>query len=253
MALLKLLGSLTLLSLSLSMHAHAYTIAIDPGHGGEDHGATTDKYTESKIVLDISREVTRLLNKDSGFNAFLTRLGDQSMDLGQRVRFAQRKRAELFVSIHANASPDDRSQGMEIYIRNELEPDEESLRLANEENQSAGSIEKKVHRGDLQSIVHDLKRSASLNKSYELSWHLIHNWRVPFSKLRRHPINQGPFRVLQQDEIPSVLIEVGFVTNPEEAKRLNNSRYQKQLAQSIYAGLKDFKETLDNRQTKALK
>lgn len=237
-----------------SLAATNYTVAVDPGHGGEDQGAVRSHYREAKIVLGISTKLTKLLNKNKSFQAFLTRQGNTPLTLQQRSKMAQQKRADLFVSIHANASTDVRSRGMELYIRNELEPDMESLRLAHQEKDPGVNLKTtKVRHGDLQSIVNDLRRSANIYQSYELSWHLVKNWKVPLSKIRRNPIKQGPFYVLHKGRMPSLLVEVGFVSNPKEAARLNSPAYQQHIAQTIYAGLKDFKETLDKGQSKALK
>lgn len=230
------------------------TIAIDPGHGGGDHGAVFNGVKESHVVMGVARQLAASLNKDEGFKAFLTRGDDRHVELHHRVRVTQKQQADLFVSIHANSSPDPQSQGMEIYFRNELEPDEDSLRLANQENQSEEPLTKKKikSKGDLQSILQDMRRSLSTLKSYELSWHVVDQWQVPFSKVRHLPIKQGPFHVIQQN-VPSILVEIGFITNPKEAKRLASTAYQEHIAQAIHKGLKDFKETLEKGQTKAIK
>jgi N-acetylmuramoyl-L-alanine amidase len=232
----------------------ALNIAIDPGHGGVDHGATAGPIAESHIALGVSRQLVHILNQDPDFKAYLTRSEDTNMELSQRVRSAKKNRSDLFVSIHANSSPDPQSQGMEVYFRNELAPDQESLMLASQENQMENMPSKsRRSSGDLPSILHDMRRSLNTIKSYELSWHLTNNWKVPFSRTRSLPIKQGPFLVINDQNAPSVLIEIGFVTNPKEARRLNTASYQREIAQTIYKGLKDFKETLDKGQTKALK
>ncbi len=233
-------------------NAKPCTIAIDAGHGGSDHGATHKKIYESSITLSIAQELQTLLAADPAFSSFLVRESDTALDLPQRVKKAREKEADLFVSIHANSSPDPKSSGMEIYFRNELEPDEESLLLAHNEKQFKNARKTSRRLGDVQSITQDLNRSINTLKSYELSWHVSENWSLPFSKKRKPPLKQGPFYVIQQG-IPSVLIEVGFVSNEKEALRLSTKEYQKQTARTIYQGLKDYKETLDKEQAKALK
>jgi N-acetylmuramoyl-L-alanine amidase len=230
----------------------ALTIAIDAGHGGTDTGATRGAVREATVVLGISQQLERILNADPEYSAFLTRHDNTQLELHHRVKRAQQKNAELFVSIHANSSPDPHSQGMEIYFRNELAPNEESLKLAHHENQNE-TLKKKKTKGDVTSILHDMEKSMNTLKSYELSWHIVDHWKVPFSKKRMDTVKQGPFYVIQQDTIPSILIEIGFVTNEKEAKRLNAPSYQKEIAQAIYKGLKDYKETLDKGHSKALK
>lgn len=233
--------------------AQALTVAVDAGHGGIDTGATYGHVRESEVVLGVSKHLTALLNKDEEFKAFLTRDANINVDLQERVRRAKNQNAELFVSLHANSSPDPHSQGMELYFRNELEPDQESLRLASQENQMEEvSKEKQKRQGDLSSILQDLNRSMNSLKSYEMSWHVVKNWKVPFSRARHNAIKQGPFHVINSAAFPSILIEIGFVTNTQEAKRLSSSDYQKQIAQSIYLGLKDLKATKDKKENRAL-
>lgn len=234
--------------------AFAFNVAIDAGHGGVDTGASKNGISESHIALGVSKQLVTILNSDPEFKAFLTRSQDHAMELPARVQSAKRNKSDLFVSIHANSSPDPKSQGMEIYFRNELEADQESLRLASQENQLDDLPSRKLkNKGDLPSILQDMRRSLNTVKSYELSWHLVGNWKVPFSKTRSLPIKQGPFHVINEQTSPSVLVEIGFVTNEKEAKRLATATYQKEIAQAIYKGLRDYKETLDKGQTKALK
>jgi N-acetylmuramoyl-L-alanine amidase len=232
--------------------ALALTIAIDAGHGGTDAGATRGGVREATVVLGISQNLEKILNADPEYSAFLTRPDNSVLELQHRVKKAQKNNAQLFVSIHANSSPDPHTQGMEIYFRNELAPNEESLRLAHHENQNE-ILKKKRAKGDVTSILHDMQKSMNTLKSFELSWHIVDHWKVPFSKKRNDTVKQGPFYVIQQDTIPSILIEIGFVTNEKEAKRLNTASYQKEIAQAIYQGLKDYKETLDKGHSKALK
>lgn len=233
-------------------HARPMSIAIDAGHGGSDHGAVYKKMYESTVTLGIAKELQAVLEQDPQFSPFLVRSDDRTIELHDRVRLARQKDSDLFISIHANSSPDPGSHGMEIYFRNELEPDQESLRLANQENQLKMARKGSQKMGDIQSITQDLNRSTNTLRSYELSWHVVDQWKVPFSTKRRQTIKQGPFHVIHQG-IPSVLVEVGFITNEKEAMRLLSQDYQKQTATAIYKGLKDYKETLDKGQTKALK
>lgn len=243
--------SLLLCFLSLAF-AKPLNVAIDAGHGGTDHGATYKKIHESDVTLGIAKELHTVLMEDPGFSSFLVRDKDDSIELHDRVKKARAKDSDLFISIHANSSPDPGSHGMEIYFRNELEPDQESLRLANQENQLKSAYKASQRLGDIQSITQDLNRSTTTLRSYELSWHVVEQWKLPFSVKRKTPIKQGPFHVIHQG-IPSVLVEVGFITNDKEALRLVTPDYQKQTAKAIYKGLKDYKETLDKGQTKALK
>lgn len=241
-----------LLALLLPFQAMGLTVAIDAGHGGTDTGASRGPIREATVVLGISQQLEKILNSDPDYQAFLTRKDNSPLELHHRVKKAKNNNAELFVSIHANSSPDPHTQGMEIYFRNELSPNEESSKLAHHENQSE-ILKKKKAKGDVTSILHDMKKSMNTIKSYELSWHIVDQWNVPFSKKRMETIKQGPFYVIHQDSTPSILVEIGFITNEKEAKRLNTPSYQKEIAQAIYQGLKEYKQTLDRRESKAIK
>lgn len=216
-------------------------VVVDPGHGGEDTGASFDGRMESHVVLGISRKLMELLRKDAQFSPTITRASNRAVSLPARVHFAEKHDADVFVSIHANSSPNRKSKGMEIYIQNELEPDAEALRLAHKENSMhETSNHKGKSQGDLNLIVSDLHRSASLFRSYQLSQSITKNWSVSRSRVRSEAIKQGPFRVLQQDRIPSVLVEVGFMSHTRESLLLTKDYQQTQIAHAIYNGLKDY-------------
>ena len=168
-----------ILSLAFAKPMH---IAIDAGHGGSDHGATYKNINESDVTLAIAQQLQNILEQDKNFSPFLVRTENKSLELHERVKRARLQDSDLFISIHANSSPDPGSHGMEIYFRNELEPDQESLRLANQENQLKAAHKSSQKLGDIQSITQDLNRSTTTVRSYELSWHVVESWKLPFSK-----------------------------------------------------------------------
>jgi N-acetylmuramoyl-L-alanine amidase len=220
-------------------------VMIDPGHGGTDAGAVYGPAKESEISLKVAHHLKSLIEKSKDFSVTLTRSADQNLSLQERVQKAEQEKADLFISIHANASTDQRARGVEFYFQNQLPPDEESLFLANAENQSlqeapanAPSLSKK---SDVTAIIEDLKRHTKMQNSYVLSEKLLKSW----GKKESNAIRQAPFFVITRTTIPSVLVELGFISNPKESQKLIRSEYQKEIAQKIFQGILDYKEMVD--------
>lgn len=246
--LLTLLLTLNSLDLFASLH-----IVIDPGHGGVDTGAVYGKARESEISLAVARELKSLLDTNKNFLASLTRNKDQNLSLQNRAQIAETSKADVFISIHTNASPDIRARGVEFYFQNQLPADEESLFLANIENQTvkdsvadlSGDLSK---RGDLLAIVEDLKRSTKMVQSHQLSQRLLRVWTSATSVGHKEgsTIRQAPFYVISKTNIPSVLVELGFISNPKESEHLLSPAYQKEVAHRLYQGLLGYKQMVDN-------
>ncbi len=228
-------------------------IIIDPGHGGIDHGAARGDVKESQICLRISQFLLAQLNKNPQFKAALTRNLDQQVSLSDRVEISKRTKADLFLSIHANASEDPKAFGLELYFQNQLAPDEESLFLANAENQNALSSknpksDKLSPQNDLDNIVEDLKRNHRIFESFQLTERLFQSLpRNSFGRVKSHALRQAPFYVITQTNIPAVLIEVGYISSPDDQAKLTTTEYQKKLADAIYIGLVNHKEYLDQK------
>jgi N-acetylmuramoyl-L-alanine amidase len=229
-------------------------IMIDPGHGGSDAGAVYGSAKESEIALKVAQQLKALLEKNPGFAATLTRTADKNLSLTERVHLAEAQKADLFLSIHANASPDQRARGAEFYFQNHLPPDEESLFLANAENQIVKETDSAVpedmsKKSDVRAIIEDLKRNTKMRSSFALSEKLLKNWNPGINsaqaKRESRNIRQAPFFVISKTTIPSVLVELGFISNPKESQRLIQPDYQKEIAQKIYRGLRDYKEMVD--------
>jgi N-acetylmuramoyl-L-alanine amidase len=234
--------------------AHAFHVVIDPGHGGKDHGAVKSESYESHIVLQVSKHLEALLKKDSDFKVSMTRQDDEFVSLKGRAEIAAQVDGDLFVSIHVNSSPDRKAQGAEFYFQNQLPPDEESIFLAARENnmdEEDGGRPKLPHKSkfihtsnlkpEVQTILLDLIRNHKIMDSSVLTKTLKENWKGS-QRSAKNSIRQAPFYVVSQLEIPSVLIELGFLTNPEEGKKLSEPSYQKLVAQSIYDGLVAYKK-----------
>jgi len=219
-----------------------FKVMIDPGHGGIDTGAVSGAVRESDIALKVALALRDRLKADSRFTAFLTRERDQALSLPERVRRADQSEADLFLSIHANASPDPRAKGVEFYFQNQLPPDEEALFLAATENK----IEKRDEdpdksaegkkENDVAAIVEDLKRQQRTQTSFRATRAFADIWRAG-SKIDAHTIRQAPFYVISKSDRPAVLVEVGFVTHPTEGPRLGQKSEQIRLAENIYRGL----------------
>lgn len=233
--------------------AFALHIALDPGHGGVDTGAVHGPAKEADLVLKVSQRLKALLDKDESFKVTITRVQDKNISLPARVKIAEDAKADVFVSLHANAASDQRAKGVEFFFQNNLPPDEESLFLASQENQmimnskelrdiSGGDELSK--QGDIAAIVEDLRRQNRLVSSLNLSQTLTHIWGQD-DKASQATIKQAPFYVISKTSMPSVLIEIGFLTNPKEAKRLLTPEYQNDLAKKIYTALLSYKEKMD--------
>jgi N-acetylmuramoyl-L-alanine amidase len=242
-------GFLFLISWATSFAAPLKVI-IDPGHGGIDTGAVYGEAKEAEITLKVAQHLRALLEKSESFAPALTRTQDLALSLQERVKVAEKEKADLFLSIHANASPDKRARGVEFYFQNQLPADEDSMYLANLENQvvkevSAQSTESDISKKtDVLSIIEDLKRQTKMRSSYFLSDRLSKAWNIQGPQ-NSNIIRQAPFYVISRTTIPSVLVELGFISNPRESQKLIQPQYQKDIAQKIYQGLQDYKEMID--------
>lgn len=232
---------------SLNIHASEYKVVIDPGHGGTDAGAVADKIKEAEITLEISKKVSKLLSQDPEFKVILTRTADNIVPLFQRSKIAKNEKADLFISIHANSSTDLSAKGAEVYFQSQMPPDEETLFLASRENQGhehQETEESDAPQGDLAVIVDDLKKNEHVYNSQILAETIINQWKKKLP-IRHEPIRQGPFHVLVSVPMPSVLVEVGFVSNKKELNQLQSNAHQNQIAEIIYKSIKNYKEKID--------
>lgn len=227
---------------------------LDPGHGGVDTGAVYGAAKEADLVLKVAQRLKVLLEQDPQFKVSITRTSDRVVPLPARVKLAEQAKAELFVSLHANAATDPRAKGVEFFFQNHLPPDEESLFLASQENQlmmNAKEIqeisggEELSKKGDIAAIVEDLQRQSRMSSSLRLTQTLSRVWRQD-GAASSTSIKQAPFYVISKTTMPSVLIEIGFLSNPREAKKLLTTDYQKDLAQKIYSALVSYKEKIES-------
>lgn len=229
-------------------------VIIDPGHGGTDSGAVYGRAREADITLKVATALKELMSKEnSGFEPSLTRTSDRNLTLPERVATAEKQKADLFVSIHANASKDQRARGVEFYFQNQMAADEDSMYLATLENQHETQLAKEAgsddmtSQGDVAAILDDLKRTHKMHQSHELSVELLKAWQPSYGPGVKEStaIRQAPFYVISRTHIPSVLVELGFISNPKESEKLMRTAYQREIAEKIYAGLRAYKDKVD--------
>lgn len=235
--------------------AAPFRVIIDPGHGGRDHGTVHASIRESEITLKISKLLAEKLQADPRFQVELTRAQDVKLTLETRVDRALHVRGDVLLSIHANSSPDKRAKGAEFYFQNQLPPDEEALFLAARENNEVDertmrtpatvkALSSTIKSSDVLSIVEDLLRNSKIEASSNLVKALIRNWQGEDKGLSSR-LRQAPFYVISNVQMPSALIEVGYLSNEDERNRLTDPAYQKKIAESLYLGLLEFKESMD--------
>jgi N-acetylmuramoyl-L-alanine amidase len=216
-------------------------VVIDAGHGGKDPGAIGPSgLMEKDVVLDIARRLRELMQQDLQWRVTLTRNTDVFIPLEERTAIANAKAADLFVSIHANSAERPDAHGIETYFL-DLASDEQSLRVAARENATTVS---KV--SDLQHILRDLQMTSKRNESSLLAGS-VQQAMVQAPNGGKNGRNLGvkhaPFLVLMGAEMPSILVETGFVSNPGEERKLADRKYRAQAAQAIFEGIKEYLAT----------
>ncbi|KIH85542.1 N-acetylmuramoyl-L-alanine amidase [Pseudomonas batumici] len=221
-------------------------VVIDAGHGGEDPGASGSRGQHEKdVVLAIARELQRQVGGMKGYRAELTRTGDYFIPLRGRTEIARKKGADLFVSIHADAAPSAQAFGASVFALSDRGATSETARwLADSENRSdliggAGNVSLDDKDKMLAGVLLDLSMTASLTSSLNVGQKVLSNiGRV--TPLHKQRVEQAGFMVLKSPDIPSILVETGFISNSNEASKLASSNHQQALARSISAGIRQF-------------
>ncbi|MCK5902471.1 MAG: N-acetylmuramoyl-L-alanine amidase [Cocleimonas sp.] len=234
----------TLVKKQTKRRDNRFVVAIDPGHGGKDPGAIGRKGTREKdVVLQIARRLKRRVNRQKGMTAFLTREGDYYVSLRKRMDKARAKGADLFISIHADANPNRRLTGSSVYILSKNGASSEAARwLANSENayesKLGGAV---VNKGNkvLSSLLMDLSQSATIDNSLGLAENVLKEL-AGINRLLRKKVESAAFVVLKSPDIPSMLVETAFISNPREERRLNSRHYQGKLANAMFHGIKRY-------------
>ena len=219
-------------------------IVIDPGHGGRDPGAAgyLKGVLEKNVTLEIARRLAKKIEEQLGCEAILTRDKDVYLSLEERTAIANTKNADLFISIHTNAHRKMASHGAETYFLN-LATDEEAIVLAALENAtSAKSI------SDLEDILSELMKNAKQEESKRLATFvqeaMVNEGDPKYGRVKDNGVKEAPFYVLLGAEMPCILVEVAFITNPGECRKLNTADYQEEVASAIASGIKRYVEDI---------
>jgi N-acetylmuramoyl-L-alanine amidase len=238
------------LSMARQLGLGVSRIVIDPGHGGHDPGAKGKGVTEAELVLDVALRLEKLLQKVPGVEVILTRRTDDFIALPERTAIANREGADLFLSIHANASLNSQAHGIETYF----------LNFAN--NQSAAAVAARENAastqamGGLPDFVKAIAMNNKLDESRDLALHvqraMVDKQRSSNKTLKDLGVKQAPFVVLIGANMPSVLAETGFVTNAQEAKLLKANAYRQKIAESLFNAIRKYQTSLKNVSTVAL-
>jgi len=221
-------------------------VAIDAGHGGEDPGASGSRGQHEKdIVLQIAKELQRQISAEKGYRAELTRTGDYFIPLRKRTEIARKKGADLFISIHADAAPSRAAFGASVFALSDRGATSETARwLADTENRSdliggAGNVSLDDKDRMLAGVLLDLSMTATLSSSLNVGQKVLGNMgRV--TSLHKQRVEQAGFMVLKSPDIPSILVETGFISNNSEAAKLATRSHQQALARSIHTGVRQY-------------
>ena len=218
-------------------------IAIDAGHGGEDPGALGPrKLREKDVVLAIAKELNALLKADKGFQPTMIRSGDYYVSLKGRRDLARRRQADLFVSIHADAFKRKEANGASVYALSTRGATSTAARYLAQRDNSAdlvGGVSLSDKDDVLAGVLADLSMTSTLDTSLKLGSKVLRNVDT-VAKLHKNNVEQAGFAVLKSPDIPSILVETGFISNPSESKKLATRSYQKKMARAIHRGIKDW-------------
>jgi N-acetylmuramoyl-L-alanine amidase len=212
----------------------AFTILIDPGHGGDDDGAVSSKIKEKDLALAISNKIYEILNKK--YNVFLTRSIDRTVSLPERAKIAEKMKADLFISIHINSSPDGNAFGFETYY---LDNNHDVAVKKVEKTENIQPKDEEV----VQQILVDLVIDQTVNISKPLAMSIHSEIKNKIGRKYHIPsrgIKPGLFYVLALSKRPGVLLEVGFVSTKKERSRMSNPKFQKEYAQAVAKGIDNF-------------
>lgn len=223
-------------------------VIIDAGHGGEDPGAVGRRSHEKNVVLQISKQLQSELNRQPGVEAHLTRTGDYYIPLRRRILMARQKSADLFISVHADAFTSSRARGASVYALSQGGATSERARwLANKENASdlAGGVKIDDKDDLLADVLLDLSMSKTISESIIFGNNVLKELGA-IGRLHSKRVEQAGFVVLKSPDIPSILIETAYISNPTEEKLLNSSGHQKKLAQAITSGVMTYLKKREN-------
>ncbi|MFV2060544.1 MAG: N-acetylmuramoyl-L-alanine amidase [Gammaproteobacteria bacterium] len=218
-------------------------IAIDAGHGGDDPGAIGYRGTkEKKIVLQVAKKLAANINRQPGMKAVLVRKGDYFIGLGKRVEIARQGQADLFISLHADAFRTKKAKGSSVYVLSDNGASSEAAGwLANKENNS--DLIGGVSLGDkddlLKLVLVDMVKNSTLEDSHRVAKQVLRRLKG-VNTLHKNHVEKAGFRVLKAPDMPSILIEMAFISNPKEESRLRSGYYQKKMSKAILTGVRSY-------------
>ncbi|MFA0789612.1 N-acetylmuramoyl-L-alanine amidase [Microbulbifer echini] len=218
-------------------------IAVNAGHGGEDPGALgPGGLREKDVVLAIARKLQRALERERGFSAKLVRTGDYFIPLRQRVKKGRKMRADLYVSVHADAFTRKEARGAGVYAVSSRGATSETARfLAQRENESdliggVGDLSLDDKDDTLAGVLLDLSMTATMNASLDIGASVLSSL-GSFTHLHKKKVEQANFSELRNPDVPSILVETGFITNPYESRRLSDPKFQQRMAEKLSEGI----------------
>jgi N-acetylmuramoyl-L-alanine amidase len=230
-------------SVSNSASGRDLIIAIDAGHGGEDPGAIGGRGVKEKnVTLAIAKQLKERIDAEPGMRAVLTRDGDYFVPLRERINRARQHQADMFVSIHADSAPDNRASGASVYTLSPKGATNEAARwLADRENAAdmVGGISLDNKSGVLASVLLDLSQGAAMGASMEAASRVLKQL-DGLGSTHHSSVQQAGFVVLKSPDIPSMLVETAFISNPVEEARLSDPRHQERLAEAVLTGVRDY-------------
>jgi N-acetylmuramoyl-L-alanine amidase len=216
------------------------TICIDPGHGGEDLGAIgRSKLQEKSVTLQISLKLKQLIESRTGLRVIMTRDKDSEVSLNTRASIANNQRAQMFISIHANSSFRKSAYGSETFFVSLQATDQESLELAQKENQNMEDPGESIKNDELKMILWNMAQTEHIRESSKLAEY-IQNELNELLGTRNRGVKQAPFRVLMRTAMPAVLIETAFISNASEERKLQSEEFLDKIAFAIYNGVSKF-------------
>ena len=219
------------------------TIALDPGHGGEDPGAIGQRGTvEKHVVLSIAQRLKQLIDQEPNMRAYLTRSGDYFVPLNTRVQRARRIQADLFVSIHADAWISPTARGSSVFALSDKGASSSAARwMANKENSAdmIGGLNIRHKDRGVAEVLLDMSTTAQIKDSLQLGRAVLTEI-GSVNRLHKPRVEQAGFAVLKAPDIPSILVETAFISNPEEEARLTDEAYQDEMAQALMAGIRRY-------------
>lgn len=224
-----------------SLH-RTFVVVIDAGHGGKDGGALGQHGTlEKDVVLSIAKKLEAIIQREPAMRSIMVRSDDRFLDLHKRAEVAHKTDADLFISLHADAYEDNLTQGSSVFTLSETGATSEAARyLADRESATlVGGLNLRDQEMTLASILVDMSKNATMEASDKAAASLITALEKEF-RIHNHAIQKANFAVLRSLDVPSVLIETGFISNPEEEERLLDPGHQKRLAKALFEGIRSY-------------